>query len=449
MNSQTKTTSIKNTLLLFLVLITASVYSQTKKWSLEECVYFALENNITVKQGENTILSNEQDIIASKGQFLPRLSANVGQTLSLGTSQLFPGQFVDRTDNSTNISIGVNQTIFDGFRLTNLYKQSQLNLETSQLELKRIKDDISLNVANAYLNVLFNIENLEIAQKQYDFSKTQLDQVQKLVEAGVQPQADIFDTQATLSQDAQNLTVAENNYALAILTLTQLLQLPLEGFEVDAVNINSPSAELMYNDASPIIKYALENRYEVKVAEKNIEAAEIGVDISKSGFRPSVTFNYGFGSNVFFSNLTDDEPPFFEQLNTQKGHRFSLNVSIPIFSQNQNKTNVARSKIQTENAKLGLTQTKYELEATVQRAFTDAKAAFKAFQAAQKNVEAQQLAFENARQRYDIGVINSFDLEQTRLNLLNAQSSLVNAKYDFIFKTKVLDFFLGKPIILE
>src|SRR5210317_1186279 len=292
MNNKTKITTMKQILILFLALSSTFSFSQKKQWSLQECVNYALENNITVKQGENTILSDEQNIIASKGQFLPSVSANLSHSLSVGTRELFPGQFVDRTDNSSSATIGASQTIFNGFRLTNLYKQSKLNLETSELELNRIKDDISLNVANAYLNVLFNIENLEIAQAQYDFSKTQLDQVKKLVDAGVQPEANIYDSQASLSSDAQNLTIAQNNYDLALLSLTQLLQLPLEGFGVEVVEIDSPSAELMYNDASPIINYALQNRYEVKVAEKNIENAELGIDISKSGFMPSVTFNY-------------------------------------------------------------------------------------------------------------------------------------------------------------
>ncbi|MBT8260701.1 MAG: TolC family protein [Flavobacteriaceae bacterium] len=438
---------MKQIITIFLAFLVSISFAQEKKvWTLLECVNHALENNISVKQGENNILSNEQDVIASKSQFLPSVSGNLGHSLSIGTRELFPGQFVDRTDNSTSVTIGASHTIFNGFRLTNLYKQSQLNLETNQLELSRIKDDISLNVANAYLNVLFNIENLEIAQAQFDFTKKQLNQVKNLVEAGVQPQANIFDAEANLSSDAQNLTVAKNNYDLAILTLTQLLQLPLEGFEVEVVNIDTPSAELMYNDARPIVNNALENRYEVKVAEKNIENATLGIDISKSGFLPSVTFNYGFGSNAFFTNLTDTEDPFFEQLNNQKGHRFSLNVGIPIFSQNRNKTNVAKAKIQTENAKLGLAQTKLSVEANVQRAFTDAKAAFKAYQAAKVNLEAQRFAFDNAQERYNIGALNSFDLEQIRFRFLNAQSSLVNSKYDFVFKTKVLDFYMGKEI---
>ena len=440
------TTKIKQLTLAGLLLVGLSASAQQKKWSLQECVDYALENNITILQGENSILNNEQNIDAAKGQFLPSVSGFVGHTLSLGNRELFPGQFVDRTDNSTNASISLNQTVFNGFRLTNLYKQSQLNLETSKLELNRIKDDISLNVVNAYLNVLFNIENLEIAKAQYSFSKKQLDQVRDLVDAGVQPQANVYDAEATLSSDLQSVTVAENNYELALLSLSQLLQLPYEGFEVEVIELDNPSSELMYNNASPIVSYALDNRYEIKVAQKNIENSALNTEISKSGYLPTVSFNYAFGSNVFFTNLIDTEDSFFNQLNNQKGHRFSLNVSVPIFSQFQNKTNVAKAKIQEENAQLNLKQAKLDVEANVQRAFTDAKAALRAYEAAKSSLQSQEIAFQNSQERYNIGAMNAFDLEQSRLRLVNAESSLINAKYDFIFKTKVLDFYLGKPI---
>ncbi|TYB72206.1 TolC family protein [Bizionia saleffrena] len=420
--------------------------AQDKQWTLQESVNYALDNNITVKQASNTLLTNQQDIIAAKGQFLPSVNANANHSFSTGNVELFQGQFTNRTSNSTSLGLNVNETVFNGFRNTNLYKQSQLNLESNQLELDRIKDDISLNVVNAYLNILFNIENLETAEAQYEFSQKQLQRVNELVDAGAQPRADVYDAQATLSRDVQSVTVAENNYELSLLTLSQLLQVPFEGFAVEVIEIDSPSEALMYNDVSPILDYALANRNEVKVAEKGIEISQLGTEISKAGYYPSVSLGYGFGSNVFYSNLQQNEDPFFQQLNDQKSHRFTLSVNIPIFSQFQNKTAVAKSRIQVENAKLRLEQTKLNLESNIQRAFTDAKAAFRAYDAAKVSLESQELAFNNSQERYNIGAMNAFDLEQSRLRLVNAESSLINAKYDFIFKTKVLDFYLGKPI---
>jgi outer membrane protein len=429
--------------MLFICLFT---FGQTKTWTLQECVTHALENNITVKQAKNSLLINEQDIKASKGNFLPSVGANVGHNLNLGNTEVFPGQFVDRTSNSTNVGVSVSQTIFNGFRNTNLYKQSLLNKETNELELNRIKDDISLNVVNAYLNVLFNKENLETAQAQYSFSEKQLNQVKELVDAGVQPRANIFDTEATLANDEQSITIAENNYTLALLTLSQLLQVPFQGFDVEIIQVNTPSEALLYNDVNPILNYAFENRSEIQVAKKNIENAAINTEISKSGFLPTVTAGYSLGTNVFFTNLTTTEATFFNQLNDQKSHGFNVNVNIPIFSRFQNKTAVAKSKIQEENSKLNLEQSKINLESNIQRAFTDAKAAFRTYESARKSLAAQELAFNNSQERYNIGVMNAFNLEQARIRLINAEASLINAKYDFVFKTKVLDFYFGKPI---
>ncbi|WP_308991394.1 TolC family protein [Mariniflexile litorale] len=426
-----------------------SSFSQQKKWTLEECVNYALENNITIQQGENALLTNEQNIIAAKGNFLPGVSASAGHNIGIGTQRIDIGDsqvIVDRTSHSSSFGIGANQTVFNGFRLTNLYKQSKLNLETSQLELSRIKDDISLNVVNAYLNVLFNRENLSTAQAQYEFSDKQLQQVKSLVDAGVQPRANIYDAEATLSADAQSVTLAENNVTLSLLTLSQLLQVPFEGFNVEVINIENPSEVLLYDSVLPVLNYALENRSEIKIAEKNIENAELSTEISKSGYLPSVSLGYGFNTNAFYTNLTQNEAAFLDQLNNQKSHSFNLNVNIPIFSRFQNKTAVAKSKIQEENSKLNLDQAKLNLESNIQRAFTDAKSAFKAFDAAKKSLAAQELSFENSQERFNIGSMTSFELDQARIRLVNSQASLINAKYDFVFKTKVLDFYMGKSL---
>ncbi|PTM11450.1 MAG: TolC family protein [Bacteroidetes bacterium] len=431
------------------LLISVAGFAQNKKWTLQECVTYALENNITVKQAQNNLLSNDEDVIASKGNFLPSVSANMGHRLTLGNAELFTGQFVDRTSNSSNIGINVNQTVFNGFRNTYLFKQAQINKEANELELNRIKDNISLSVANFYLNVLFNKENLETAKSQFEFSQKQLKQVQQLVDAGVQPQANVYDVEATLANDEQSVTIAENNYRLSLLSLSQALQLPFEGFAVEIIEIDDPAAELMYADVKPVLNYALENRNEIKLAEKNIEGAELSTKLSESGYLPTVTAGYGIGSNAFFTNLSTSEAPFLEQLNDQKSHSFSVNVSIPIFSRFQNKTNVAKSKINEERNKLNLEQAKLDIESNVQRAFTDAQAALKSYQSAKKSLTAQELAFQNSQERYNIGVMNAFDLEQTRIRLINAQAGLINAKYDFVFKTKVLDFYIGKSVTID
>ena len=430
-------------ILKFCMLIVSISFAQDKIWTLEQCVDHALDNNITILQAENSLLSSKQDIISAKGNFLPSISSNLSGGASLGNIEVFPGEFRDREFYSTSVGIGFSQSVFNGFRNINLLNQSKLNLERNQFELEKFKDDISLNVANTYLNVLFNKENLELAKLQVEFSEFQVNQVKTLVEAGSEPNSTLIETKATYSRDIQNLTIAENNHDLALLTLAQLLQLPYENFDVEVIEIDTPSANLMYNDIAPILNYALQNRNEIKVAERDIDLAKLGTKISKSAYLPNVSMGYGFNASANFSNLTVDDE-LLEQLNVNKGHSINMNISIPIFNRNQTKAEVKKSKILEETTNLALEQAKIDLESTIQRAFTDARAALKSYEAAQLSLQSQEVAFQNSQERFIIGALNSFDLEQSRLRMINARSSLINAKYDFIFKTKVLDFYLGK-----
>ena len=430
-------------ILKFCMLIVSISFAQDKIWTLEQCVDHALDNNITILQAENSLLSSKQDIISAKGNFLPSINSNLSGGASLGNIEVFPGEFRDREFYSTSVGIGFSQSVFNGFRNINLLNQSKLNLERNQFELEKFKDDISLNVANTYLNVLFNKENLELAKLQVEFSEFQVNQVKTLVEAGSEPNSTLIETKATYSRDIQNLTIAENNHDLALLTLAQLLQLPYENFDVEVIEIDTPSANLMYNDIAPILNYALQNRNEIKVAERDIDLAKLGTKISKSAYLPNVSMGYGFNASANFSNLTVDDE-LLEQLNVNKGHSINMNISIPIFNRNQTKAQVKKSKILEETTNLALEQAKIDLESTIQRAFTDARAALKSYEAAQLSLQSQEVAFQNSQERFIIGALNSFDLEQSRLRMINARSSLINAKYDFIFKTKVLDFYLGK-----
>lgn len=442
---------MKKVILILTISMVSFSFAQEKQWTLQECVNYALENNISVKQTEYNTSTSEENLIASRGQFLPSVGAGVTQSLSYGVTQLYPGSFVDRTNHSTSASINVSQNIFNGFRTTNLYKQSKLNLEQSKLELARIKDDITLNVVNSYLNVLFNKENLNTALFQLEFSEKQFKRTQELVDSGVSAQGDLLNIEATMANDEQLVVAAENNLNLAKLGLAQLLQMSSEGFDVVNVIVDEPSVTLMYQDSNSIYDIAESDRNEIKSAEKAIEVSEVGTVIAKGAYMPSLSFSYGFNSGANFSNLdylsSSPVGAFFEQINDNKGHNLSLNLSIPIFSRFQNKTSVSKSRIQEEKARLNLEQAKLTLYANIERAFLDVKSALKSYEAAKKSLAAQQLSLENTQGRFSIGMANAFDLDQERTKLVNAKASLTKAKYDFVFKSKVLDFYAGKSLV--
>jgi len=266
-----------------------------------------------------------------------------------------------------------------------------------------------------------------------------------LVDAGVQPRGNMLDVEATLANDEQRVIAAENNLALAKLTLSQLLQLPASGFDVATIEVGVPSEQLLYENSNSIFGVAVENRSEIKVAEKNIDVAKLSTEISKAGYYPTVSLNYNYNTLATFSEF--NKLAFSHQASGNQGHTFSLNLNIPIFSQFQNKTAVAKSKIQEESASLNLEQAKLTLQSNIERAFTDARAALKTYSAAQKSLSAKLLSFENAQERFNIGAMNSFDLDLARNKLVNAEASMINSKYDFVFKSKVLDFYAGKSLI--
>ena len=438
-------------------------FAQEKKWTLEECVNYALENNISVKQSE---LDNElavENIRTAKGNFLPGVNASASQNFNFGSYIDQNGGRVasDSRGNSFGVNTGV--TIFNGFQNTNTYKQSKLGLESSKLQLAILKDNISLNVVNSYLNVLFNNETLRIADDKIKVTEQQLTQIQKLVDAGVRAVADLSEIKAQLATDQQSYVNAQNSIDLALLSLAQLLQITHVGFDVQDIDIDITSVALLYNNTEDVFNTASENRPEIKSAQLSIDDAQYNVEIAKGAYMPTLSasasagtsYQHAQGQNDVRSIVDVTSPTGFStipngfgtQLEDNLGYSVGLSLNIPIFNRNQSKARVNRAKINVEKSNTRLIQAKQDLRVKIENAYADAKATLKQFEAAQLSVVAQEEAFKNANDRYDLGVMTSFEFEQVRSRFVNAQSALINAKYNFVFKSKVLDFYAGKSLL--
>ncbi|MGB5362183.1 MAG: TolC family protein, partial [Aureibaculum sp.] len=242
------------------VIITS--FSQDKKWTLKECVDYALENNISIKQNELRVQISEEDVISAKGNFLPNLNGSISPGLNFGSSIGQDGTRISTDNFRSSFSLNSNTTVFNGFRNLNIYKQAQLGVESSKLDLEKMQDDISLFVVNAYLNILFAKENLTVAKTQYEISAKQIDITQSQVEAGVKPKGDLLNAESTAATDAQNVITIENTLDLALLSMAQLLQISSENFDVATIEIDSPSAALLYDSSNMVYEKALENRPE-------------------------------------------------------------------------------------------------------------------------------------------------------------------------------------------
>jgi outer membrane protein len=439
----------------FLVIIALIAFSfsgvSQKKWNLKEAVEHALKNNITIKKGELTIEKSKQNVVGSKGNFLPNLNASSGANLNFGsTIDPVSNGRISATNFSSSYSLRSGVTVFNGFRLINSYKSSQLNVLGNQLDLQKIKDDISLNVVNSYLNILFAKENLAVAKVQAEISKEQIEVAKNQVEAGSKPKGELLNAKSTYAKDLQTIVSLENTLDIALLGLAQLLQVDPNNFDVAKIDVGTPSASLFFKSPDAVYKKAVINRPEILRAKLQREYGELQIAIAKSGFLPTVTASASAGTNyshrfTIFQGQRNDY--FFKQLNDNFGYGIGISLSVPIFNRFQNKVNLNNAIIDKEDSELNLESAKLSLQQTIQRAFLDVKAALKSYEAAKLSLDAQQEAFKNAQQRYTYEAIASFEFNQVRNRLVNAESTLIRAKYDYVFKTKVLKFYYGESVI--
>lgn len=446
---------MKTKLILFVALITSVATFSQKKWTLKECVDQALNKNISIQQNKLSVALAKKNVAITKGNFLPNLTASSGGNLNFG-SNFDP---VSQNRVATTLfggSVGLNSgvTIFNGFINTNTYKQAQLGVETSILDLKQIENDISLRVVNTYLNVLFAKENLEVAKVQAEISKKQIEAADARFKAGAIAKGELLNFQSTAANDLQNVIVQENALDLALLNLAQLLQEPVTNFDISPINIGTPSANLFYKNSTSVLEKSLNYMPEIARAKLDIKNADFDIEIAKGRFLPtlsggfSLTTNYAYdlkdGTIRAGSAFNDN---VFTQLNENLGYGFGFNLNVPIFNRFQTKNRLAQSLINKEISETRLENQKLILEQTIEQAFLDVRSALKAYEAAKISLEAQNEAFKNAQERYNYGAMTLFDFDLVRTRLVNAEGAMIRSKYDYVFKTKVLQFYSGELIL--
>ncbi|CAM1350790.1 outer membrane protein [Tenacibaculum insulae] len=432
--------------------ISLAGFSQ-KQWTLKECVDHALKNNITVKQNKFNIDIAETDVKNARGNKLPSVNGSTSGNLRFGSG--FDPVTNDRVSTSNfggsfGVSAGI--TVFNGYRVLNTYKQAKLGVEGSKLDLEVIENDIALSVVNSYLNALFAKENLAVSKVQAEISKKQIERAKAQFEAGAAPKSDLLNVQSTASSDAQNVVTQENALNLALLNISQLLQIPFNNFDVAKIEVNSPSAAMLYSSSEEVYKKALISRPEIARAKLNIENSDLSIAIAKSAYMPSVSVSGNVGTNYGYnldlpSGFTNTD--FLTQLDNNLGYGVGFSVNIPIFNGYKTDANVERSKISKLITETRLESAKLQLQQTIEKAFQDAKAAAKSFEAAEKSLEAQNEAFKNAQQSYNYGAMTLFDFDQVRNRLVNAEGAMIRAKYNYVFTTKVLKFYYGENILVD
>ncbi|MFH4968545.1 TolC family protein [Gaetbulibacter sp. M240] len=439
----------------FLLLLTgtlAVVHGQQTKWTLEACVDHAIKNNISVQQSLLDQSQADVDESQARSNFLPNLNANASYNINTGANiNPASNQFENTTFRSASggVSSGIN--IFSGLQNWKTLQRAKLNQMASAYRLDKMKDDISLLVANSFLQILANKEQLKVVKGQNRITKENITNTKELVNSGVLPEGDLLELQATDATQEQQIIQAENALFISKLGLAQTLQLEdYESFDIVDVDYGLIPGTILEERPKVIADKAKTVVNDVKIADANLELAQKDLELAKSGLYPTlsgfVSYNTRWSSTQT-NPFTNENIAFLDQLYLFDGTAVGLRLNVPIFNQFQTGNDIKRNKINVERLRLQKKQAELDLESTVYQAYNDAVNAKKTYSAAIKTEEARRLAFNYAEDRYEVGLSNAFDLNQSRVQYDNAQSDVIRSKYDFIFKLKVLEFYFGIPIL--
>ncbi|GAA4241556.1 MULTISPECIES: TolC family protein [Winogradskyella] len=442
---------MKKQIIIIFLFLGVIAQAQNKKWTLLECVNYALENNISIKQSDLDVDLADIDKKQASSNFLPNLNSNVSYNINTGANiNPATNQFENNTFKSASSGLNSSINIFSGLSNWKTLQRAKINKIASEYRLEKMKDDISLIVANSFLQILANREQLKVLQSQNKLTKENLENTQELVNAGVLPQGDLLEIRATDATQAQQIIAAENALFLSKLGLAQTLQLKdYESFDIADDDYGLVPADILDKDASEIVAKAKEEVNDIKIAQTSFELAQKDLELARTSYYPTLSGFLGYNTrwaSTQIDPLTGGDIPFVDQLYIFDGTSVGLQLNVPIFNRFNVRNNVKRSKVNVERLKYQLEQTEIDLESTVYQAYNDAKNSKKAYEAALQTEEARRLAFEYAKERYDVGLSNAFDFNQSRATYENSQSDVVRTKYDYIFRLKILEFYFGLPI---
>lgn len=434
-------------LIIISVMFLVPVHAQ-EVWDFQRCIDHAMANSITIKQYELNSQSKENNLQQAKNNRLPDLNANISQSLSFGQSLTIKNTYESFTSSNTGLGANSSVIIYQGLSLRNTIKMHEFNLKASFEELQKAKDDVTLNIASAYLEILFAKELLSVAEDQVERTKIQLERSKKMVEAGKIAEGTLLEIESQLAREELDVVTYQNNLQITLLNLSQLLELDsYNQFDIETPEIPEIQAETSIAIAKEVFDKAVLMRPEIKNAEYALKGSEMQLKVAKSYTLPTISASASL-YDQYLANIPDNMPNFVDQLGDNHRESVGFNVNIPIFNKFQAKTNIANSKLQIENDQLILDRTKKELRMQIEKAYTQATAAHKKFLSNRSAVRAMQESFRYVEEKFNTGLVNSVEYNDSKTKLTAAESNLLQAKYEFIFRTKILDFYSGTPIEL-
>ena len=471
---------MKKLFLVLSILFSASSLSQDL-WTLEECVNRALTENISIKQAELDYLDSEIQKKTAVGNFLPNFNIGSSHSWNVGLNQnITTGLLENITTQFSSMSLNMNIDILNGLKNIKQLHLANLSLLANQYQLADMKENISLFVANSFLQILFNKEIVKVQKLQLQLSKDEVVRANELVNNGVIPSGDLFEFEANLASVEKSLIDAQNSLTLSKLSLAQLLLIEdYENFDIVDQEYELKISNILDKSPREIFAYAVQNKNEIKIAETNLEIAKKSLDLNKSFLQPRLSAFYSFSSRISYSDriATNGEisfvpigvventnqrvlapiqgtqivspPSFSDQFDTNKGQNYGLSLSIPVLNGFSTRSNVNRSKVNVKRSENLLFQRKLDLENTINQAYNDAKGSLKTYEASLKSLESRKLSFNYAQEKFNLGVMNPYEYSQVKQRYESSQSELIRSKFDLIFKLKVLEFYFGVPIEIK
>lgn len=431
--------------------VSAASFAQ-KKWTLQDCIQYAIENNLDIQKMQIQKESSEITLNTSKMSRLPDLNAGLGQSFSFGRSENRDGVLTDRNSASSNFNVSLGAPVFTGLRITNEIKANKSAINAIVEELDQAKQDLSIRVTSLFLQVLFNKELVNISEQQLNLSKDQLSKTRALNDAGRVADSEVYEANSIVASNEQSLVEAQNSYMLSQLDLAQALEIDdTNSFLVSDPFIEASmlNGEALLNNKDVIYETALRNRASVKAAKYRIEESKHNIKVSRSGYFPTISFGANY-SNGYYHSYGDEyaamNSSFSSQLKENGRYSLGLNLSIPIFNKFATRNRVRMSKLNLRTQEINFLQSKKVLQREVEQAYYNAVASKEKYIASMKAMEAAKIAYDYMSQRYDAGKATAFEFGELKNRVGRSEAQLSQAKYEFILRCKILDFYMGTPI---
>jgi len=439
----------KFALLSFIIcLLSFSPVDAQQSWSLKQCCDYAVAHNITVKQYENQRRQREIQLSTARNQRLPDLSASAGQNFSFGRGLTAENTYTNTNTSSTSFSLGTSVPLFTGFQIPNNIKLNQLNLEAATQDLEKAKNDIRTSVAQAYVQILYSMEIADVAHRQISIDSVQVARLQSLLEVGKASEAELAQQKATLAQSHLTATQAENNLQLAILSMTQLLEIPTpEGFSVVRPDLGAQPSVFGSQLVTPddIFAEALTVKPEIQAQQLRLRSADNSIKIARAGYYPTLSFSAGLGSN-YYKTSGFETKSFGEQMKNNFSQYLGFNLSIPIFNRFQTRNSIRSAKIDRDNQQLTLDNTKKTLYKEIQQAYYNTVAAQQKLQSSDQARESSETAFQLMQAKYENGKSTITEFNEAKNNYLKAESDLTQARYEYLYQQALIQFYRGHEL---